>query len=611
MAKATLINKAGQKVVVESGSQQAQQYFGQGYTLMGAPTTPAASVATQTQTPTGSIPIPGNIFNTGDLQKQNFSNIQPVGTPGQPGAGLVGTPKAQQFSVNGVTYSVDPATSKVVPVTQALPPPVNTGTGNITIEELKGGATADTTVSSITNLLKSLETQQAQQKQYQQQLIAAQQETPEEVDLQTKLLDLRATADQARLATQQDIFVNIENRPDALLPAIRGEQGRRATAGALQQQTFASQEEALLGRLGLEQQKRQGVIEGIKTALGFESENTNTQFKILDALQKQEQIVFDRAQSLSTQTRQTLGTILDSFKGLDLEELDASTQGELASLASKAGIPIDLLVKGMKTVKDQVLYEKTQDEQENKQRIDQQKFDNSLELAKLGISQQTANRLSAGKTSGGSSGGGGGTAPSSSGTNAPGGPLSDEAQAVINGTLRLEDLTPTVRGKIAGELTRSGFQSGPKLSSAQQEDLATMNGVTELIKQLETFNADGKLEGIGGFGYGTLAGGVDAVFGTSSAEARSVRALIGNIKGTIAKLRGGTSFTPSEEALLNTYTPTINETTAVAINKLALLKKFIAQKEQDLYKYAQERGVTSQTNTSQQTAQDLRTKYNY
>lgn len=36
MAKATLINQAGHRVVVQSGSQQAQQHFGQGYQLMGA-----------------------------------------------------------------------------------------------------------------------------------------------------------------------------------------------------------------------------------------------------------------------------------------------------------------------------------------------------------------------------------------------------------------------------------------------------------------------------------------------------------------------------------------------------------------------------------------------
>jgi len=35
--KATLINSAGKKVVVDSGSQQAQDYFSQGYQLMVLP----------------------------------------------------------------------------------------------------------------------------------------------------------------------------------------------------------------------------------------------------------------------------------------------------------------------------------------------------------------------------------------------------------------------------------------------------------------------------------------------------------------------------------------------------------------------------------------------
>lgn len=42
MAKATLINSAGKKVVVDSGSSQANDYFGQGYKLMGGSSSPAA-----------------------------------------------------------------------------------------------------------------------------------------------------------------------------------------------------------------------------------------------------------------------------------------------------------------------------------------------------------------------------------------------------------------------------------------------------------------------------------------------------------------------------------------------------------------------------------------
>lgn len=56
---ATLINPEGKKVVVESGSAQAQQYFGQGYTLMGAPTKPSTTTTTQTSIPAGATPISG------------------------------------------------------------------------------------------------------------------------------------------------------------------------------------------------------------------------------------------------------------------------------------------------------------------------------------------------------------------------------------------------------------------------------------------------------------------------------------------------------------------------------------------------------------------------
>lgn len=55
MAKATLINSAGKKVVVESGSQEAKQYFGQGYQLMGSSgkyVAPASSVASTVKTTT-------------------------------------------------------------------------------------------------------------------------------------------------------------------------------------------------------------------------------------------------------------------------------------------------------------------------------------------------------------------------------------------------------------------------------------------------------------------------------------------------------------------------------------------------------------------------------
>ena len=80
------------------------------------------------------------------------------------------------------------------------------------------------------------------------------------------------------------------------------------------------------------------------------------------------------------------------------------------------------------------------------------------------------------------------------------------------------------------------------------------------------------------FGYGTAAGFLaDVGFGTE--EGQQNRDIIGNIQGTIAKLRGGTSFTPTEQRLLETYTPTINDSEMKIKQKLEDLANFINDKQ--------------------------------
>lgn len=168
--------------------------------------------------------------------------------------------------------------------------------------------------------------------------------------------------------------------------------------------------------------------------------------------------------------------------------------------------------------------------------------------------------------------------------------VSPEAKAVIDGTLRLEDLTPTVRGKIASELTAAGYKSGAKLTAGQQQDIADMDTVSGMLDKIIGYNSDGKLEGVG-FATGSIGSLFTKVFGTGSEEAKNVRALIGNVKGTIAKLRGGTSFTTNEEKLLNSYVPSINESAASVINKAKSLQEFIASKKANTLTTAVERGV--------------------
>ena len=53
-----------------------------------------------------------------------------------------------------------------------------------------------------------------------------------------------------------------------------------------------------------------------------------------------------------------------------------------------------------------------------------------------------------------------------------------------------------------------------------------------------------------------------------------LRSYIGDLQATIAKERGGTSFTANEQALLEQYTPTINNSPSVIQSKLQALKQY-------------------------------------
>jgi hypothetical protein len=123
-------------------------------------------------------------------------------------------------------------------------------------------------------------------------------------------------------------------------------------------------------------------------------------------------------------------------------------------------------------------------------------------------------------------------------------------------------------------------KSANKLTPAQRDDMATMETLSGLAS---TISAQPSLTGVGGMGYGTMAGFLAKNFGLGSEQGETNRNLISNIKGTIAKLRGGTSFTPNEQAMLEAYTPTINDSDMVIKTKLKNLTDFIAEKKKNLY----------------------------
>ena len=116
-----------------------------------------------------------------------------------------------------------------------------------------------------------------------------------------------------------------------------------------------------------------------------------------------------------------------------------------------------------------------------------------------------------------------------------------------------------------------------KLTTGQKGDIADMFIVQRQINDLNNL-----AEKYGGF-IGAGPGGsinqfLASVTGQTRQGAQDIRNNIGQIKGFIAKMRGGTSFTPNEQRLLDTYTPTIDDSDPVIKSKLNSLTKYVNDK---------------------------------
>ena len=246
MPQATLINSAGQKVVVESGSQQAQNYFGQGYQLMGASGQyqPPQQPSLPQGAPQGSVAIPGAQYNTKALQQANFSNIQPVGNT------LYGVPKVASSltsdQLTGGTPNVPAATTN----NQTSPDAIMAGANQY-----------------MTQLQNELAAQQAQQQALETRLTAGQtsandllaQIGQKGTEYQSELEKYNYTANVSQL---QDVNKQIASLTAAYNQRITDNQGRpilNAIIGG-QESLLRRQQAAEVGGLSAIAQALQGNI---------------------------------------------------------------------------------------------------------------------------------------------------------------------------------------------------------------------------------------------------------------------------------------------------------------------------------------------------------------
>jgi hypothetical protein len=135
-----------------------------------------------------------------------------------------------------------------------------------------------------------------------------------------------------------------------------------------------------------------------------------------------------------------------------------------------------------------------------------------------------------------------------------------------------------------------GLQPGgakqTRLSVSQQDDLATMETVQKLSAAATELGTKTNWKGVGGMGAGTVGGMAMKHLGIGDPQGEELRNYVGNIQGTIAKLRGGTAFSAQEKKMLDSYTPTIDDNPKVVQTKLKSLDTFINAKRDSTMKYA-------------------------
>lgn len=173
----------------------------------------------------------------------------------------------------------------------------------------------------------------------------------EELQLKKDLAEIRAKA-----ATETQALKDYENKLPGEGISSGAIQGRSWDVERNVNQTLERlgvQEKNLLTRLGLEQDARTLQEKIASGQYGQTKDIIENAFKIQDKINQQKTALINATDKMTDNARQALGTILTNFKGIDFHALDSDAQLKLQSMATKLGIPIDVIVKGMEVNKMQ------------------------------------------------------------------------------------------------------------------------------------------------------------------------------------------------------------------------------------------------------------------
>lgn len=142
-----------------------------------------------------------------------------------------------------------------------------------------------------------------------------------------------------------------------------------------------------------------------------------------------------------------------------------------------------------------------------------------------------------------------------------------------------------------GNVIAQAAPSTANLPASVKSDLANTQTLLDLLSGI-TVNPDGTIAGVG-----TIQGRLP--LGTLSDTGQNNRLALNNILSAIAKLRGGTSFTDTERALLESYTPKSTDTDSAISAKIRNLQSYLNTLNNNIY---EQYGVQGDANNIQSDA---------
>lgn len=194
----------------------------------------------------------------------------------------------------------------------------------------------------------------AENKKIREQYLASLKPSQVETDLGTQIADIQAQIGKQEGAFKQGLQDISQKRIS--MPLITGQQAALGRQAQLDVQTLATQEKNLLTRLGLAQEARQSDQKILETGMSFIGQDMDLQMKMQERIAAEQDRVLQRAMNMSALQKQTLSQFADAFKSYAPEQME-SFQAQIAQMASKAGIPIDLALATIKSAQDEYAFD--------------------------------------------------------------------------------------------------------------------------------------------------------------------------------------------------------------------------------------------------------------